>query len=125
MTAVGLLMRLYSGWRTDHPDFIRGTDYLAANLPAYGTTEDRQRDTYYWYYATQVMLQRGGEPWEIWREHLFPLLCETQIKQGALAGSWDPLRPVRQMGGTRRENLCDREPIVVGRQNHCFSLYEQ
>jgi len=90
MTSVGLLMRLYLGWRRDNPNMIRGAQYLAEHLPALGTPNDPQRDTYYWYYATQVMFHMGGDYWKAWNERLHPLLTETQIKQGPMAGSWDP-----------------------------------
>lgn len=94
MTSVGLLMRLYSGWRRDNPNMIRGADYLQQHLPAIGTVRNPQRDTYYWYYATQVMFHMGGKHWEAWNGQLHPLLVNSQIKQGALAGSWEPRGPV-------------------------------
>lgn len=94
MTAVGLLMRLYLGWRRDNPNMVKGADYLAENLPALGTARDPQRDTYYWYYATQVMFHMGGDYWKAWNERLHPLLTSAQIKDGPLAGSWDPRTPV-------------------------------
>lgn len=90
MTSVGLLMRLYLGWQRDNPHMIRGAQYLAENLPAIGTRGDPQRDTYYWYYATQVMFHMGGDHWKAWNDRLHPLLTETQLKQGPLAGSWEP-----------------------------------
>jgi hypothetical protein len=90
MTAVGLLMRLYSGWRRDNPNMVRGADYLQQHLPAIGTPRDPQRDTYYWYYATQVMFHMGGEHWQNWHDSLHPLLVDRQVQQGPLAGSWDP-----------------------------------
>ncbi len=94
MTAVGLLMRLYSGWRRDHANMIRGADYLLKSPPANGTTLNPRRDTYYWYYATQVMFHMGGQYWNAWNQRLHPLLIGTQTRTGALAGSWDPRRPV-------------------------------
>ena len=94
MTAVGLLMRLYSGWRRDNPNMVKGAEYLAENLPSLGTNRDPQRDTYYWYYATQVMFHMGGDYWKAWNDRLHPLLMEGQIKEGPLAGSWDPRGPV-------------------------------
>jgi hypothetical protein len=98
MTAVGLLLRLYVGWNRQHPGMQRGADYLLANLPALGAPDEpeisRQRDTYYWYYATQVMFHMGGEPWRAWQERLHPLLVDSQEQEGELAGSWDPLHPV-------------------------------
>jgi hypothetical protein len=94
MTAVGLLMRLYSGWTRENPDMQRGADFLSQNPPTIGTARDPQRDTYYWYYATQVMFHMGGEQWQKWNAYLHPLLVNTQIKQGPMAGSWDPRGPV-------------------------------
>ena len=68
MTSVGLLMRLYLGWRRDNPNMVKGAEYLAENLPAIGTGREPQRDTYYWYYATQVMFHMGGEYWQQWND---------------------------------------------------------
>jgi hypothetical protein len=94
MTAAGLLMRLHRGWKADNPDLINGAKYLQANLPAIGTPRQPARDSYYWYYGTQVMYQVGGEHWNEWSRRLYPLLVETQQKDHSLAGSWDPRRPV-------------------------------
>lgn len=94
MTSVGLLMRLYSGWRRDHPAMARGAQYLLKTPPAVGTSSNPQRDTYYWYYATQVMFHMGGEYWSAWNQRLHPLLLNSQVTDGPLAGSWDPNRPV-------------------------------
>lgn len=94
MTSVGLLMRLYSGWRRDNSHMIKGARYLMQNLPANGTRLNNERDTYYWYYATQVMFHMGGKFWEAWNERLHPLLVDSQITTGPMAGSWDPRNPV-------------------------------
>jgi hypothetical protein len=94
MTSVGLLMRLYSGWRRDNPHMIRGARYLLERPPAIGTRSNPQRDTYYWYYATQIMFHMGGQYWEEWNSALHPCLVDTQIRGGEFAGSWDPLTPV-------------------------------
>jgi hypothetical protein len=94
MTAVGLLMRLYLGWRRDHPAMARGAQYLAQYPPAVGTDANPQRDTYYWYYATQVMFHMGGRYWKEWDRRLHSVLVDAQIQTGPMAGSWDPLNPV-------------------------------
>jgi hypothetical protein len=90
MTSVGLLMRLYLGWKRDHASVVNGANYLYANLPRMGRAGENVRDTYYWYYATQVMFHMGGRYWQEWNARLHPLLVDTQIVQGRLAGSWDP-----------------------------------
>jgi len=94
MTAVAMLMRMYAGWRREHPDMQRAADYLAMTPPAIGDPRRPQRDTYYWYYATQVMFHMGGEHWENWNQQLKPILVDGQIKSGPMAGSWDPRHPV-------------------------------
>lgn len=91
MTSVGLLMRMYLGWRRDNANLEKGAEYLAENLPSNSASE---RDTYYWYYATQVMFHMGGDYWKAWNGRLHPLLVNTQAKQGPMAGSWDPRSPV-------------------------------
>jgi hypothetical protein len=105
MTSVGLLMRLYLGWRRDNPNLMRGAKYLALSPPAIGTTSNPQRDTYYWYYATQVMFHMGGQYWRDWNRHLHPVLVKGQIRNGPLAGSWDPARPVADRWGPHAGRL--------------------
>ncbi|MFV2066055.1 MAG: hypothetical protein ACC645_03680 [Pirellulales bacterium] len=105
MTAVGLLVRLYDGWRRDHEAMIRGADYLRQHLPTMGTRRGRERDTYYWYYGTQVMFHMGGKYWEDWNDRLHPMLVATQDKDGPLAGSWHPALPVPDRWGPHAGRL--------------------
>jgi hypothetical protein len=105
MTAVGLLMRLYTGWRRDNPNMVRGAAFLAENLPAIGSAREPQRDTYYWYYATQVMAHVGGEAWQAWMARLHPLLVNSQIRQGPYGGSWDPHAPIADRWGPHAGRL--------------------
>ena len=96
MTAEGLLMRMYLGWDRTHPALIRGVGYLLENLPTEHDPGPTPPDRfYYWYYATQVMFQMQEEPWNQWNRHLRPLLERTQVREGPLAGSWDPRRTLR------------------------------
>ncbi len=92
MTAVGLLMRHYMGWNRDEDRLMAGVAYLSKHLPSDQSID--QRDTYYWYYATQVLRHAGGESWETWNQALHPLLVNSQIKTGDMGGSWDPFSPV-------------------------------
>jgi hypothetical protein len=99
MTSVGLLMRIYSGWKPGDPRLLAGADYLLnQQLPSDSTPI--LRDTYYWYYATQVLKYAGGERWERWNQQLRPLLIRSQVKTGDLAGSWNPYRPVPDRWGS-------------------------
>ncbi len=94
MTSVGLLMRLHTGWRRDNPSMVQGAEYLRQNLPSLGTTREPQRDTYYWYYSTQVMFHMDGKYWEDWKGSLQPLLRDSQVRTGQYAGSWNPRLPI-------------------------------
>ena len=99
MTAVGLLMRLYTGLDRDDVHLVEGAEYLLGRLPQDGTPRDPARDTYYWYYATQVMFHMRGKYWNEWNGRLHPLLVDSQQQSGTLAGSWDPRRPVPDRWG--------------------------
>ncbi len=93
MTSVGLLMRLYFGWQRDREEMMAGADHLLEHPPENGSLVSSRRDTYYWYYATQVMFHMRGERWKSWHDRLYPLLINSQITQGDMEGSWDPAYP--------------------------------
>ena len=98
MTSVGMLMRLYTGWERTDPRTLAAADYLLSQqMP--GDRTSIERDTYYWYYATQVLRHVGGERWERWNAQLHPLLIRTQVKAGELSGSWHPYEPVPDRWG--------------------------
>jgi len=98
MTSVGLLMRIYSGWEKDDPRLVAGAEYLLeTQMPSDATP--RQRDTYYWYYATQVLKHVDGPQWKAWNDNLRPLLTRSQEKSGEMAGSWHPYKPVPDRWG--------------------------
>jgi len=99
MTAEGLLMRVYLDWPADHPGLREGAEHLARHLPRFDRNDPGSRDAYYWYYATQFMFQMQGDAWPAWRNALYPLLEDTQVRSGPWAGSWDPLRPVPDRWG--------------------------
>jgi hypothetical protein len=80
-TAIGLLCRMYLGWKKDNPDLERGVQWLAIQGPSRG-------DMYYDYYATQVMRHWEGELWEQWNQKMRDHLVNSQAKQGHEAGSW-------------------------------------
>jgi hypothetical protein len=105
MTAVGLLMRLYTGWNRETPRMLQGAENLMRSLPQQGTAARPARDTYYWYYATQVMFHMRGKYWNSWQSRLHPLLIDQQVVSGPLAGSWDPLKPVPDRWGAQGGRL--------------------
>ena len=99
MTSVGLLMRLYTGWGRNDEPMKEGAKYLLEHPPAHGTSSKPLRDTYYWYYTTQVLFHMGGETWREWNGKLQPMLVETQVAEGQYAGSWEPLGSVPDAWG--------------------------
>jgi hypothetical protein len=100
MTAEALLMRQYLGWTRNDRNLVGGADYLLTELPSLGTAEKPDRNSYYWYYATQVMFHMKGRYWKEWNDRLRPILVDHQVRQGELAGSWDPRGPVPDEWGT-------------------------
>jgi hypothetical protein len=79
-TAVGLLCRMYLGWKKDEPALGRGVKLLGDQGPA--------SDMYYNYYATQVMRHWEGEAWNKWNASMRDQLVSSQSKAGHEAGSW-------------------------------------
>jgi hypothetical protein len=87
-TAVGLLCRMYLGWKRDNPALKRGVEYLSRTRPSPG-------NMYYNYYATQVLRQYCGDPgtdghemWEKWNTEIRDKLVKDQEKTGHQKGSW-------------------------------------
>jgi hypothetical protein len=79
--AIGLLCRMYLGWKRDHAALQRGVDWLAEQGPS-------QRDMYYNYYATQVMYHCEGRRWTEWDAVMQPYLVDSQATDGHEKGSW-------------------------------------
>jgi hypothetical protein len=80
-TAIGLLLRMYTGWRRDHPGLQKGVAYLSQ----WGPSDDNM---YYNYYATQVMHHWEGAEWENWNRKMRDHLIATQATSSHEAGSW-------------------------------------
>lgn len=94
MTAEALLCLQYLGADRNDRRLRAGADYLLENLPDKGKV-----NSYYWYYATQVMYHLQGEPWRQWNNALRDMLVETQHKEGHLAGTWDVKGEWEDRGG--------------------------
>jgi hypothetical protein len=79
-SAVGLLCRMYLGWKKDHPPLQRGVAALAKRGP--------NKDLYFTYYATQILHHMEGDMWIAWNDKMKKLLLPTQATKGHEAGSW-------------------------------------
>ncbi len=91
-TAVGLLCRMYLGWKREKPQLKQGVEFLSGLGPS-------REDIYFNYYATQVMHHWDGELWDKWNVRMRDQLVETQVKEGPGAGSWDTTDPHKDAGG--------------------------
>jgi hypothetical protein len=79
-SAVGLLCRMYLGWKKDNPALQRGVARLAKAGP--------NADLYYDYYATQILHHMEGDAWVAWNAKMRDMLVNSQQKNGHAAGSW-------------------------------------
>jgi hypothetical protein len=86
MTAEGLLCRQYTGWHRNMPGMRHGLDTIEQNHPI----NMRERDVYYWYYATQALHHFGGPMWTRWNDKLKVALPAAQEHRGRERGSWSP-----------------------------------
>jgi len=82
MSAVGLLCNQYSGMKRSDPAMLEGMNYVMSNLGG------AKNDSYFLYYATQVMHNLPGPEWDTWNRNARKHLIGTQIKQGCAEGSW-------------------------------------
>lgn len=86
MTAEGLLCRQYLGWQHGDERLVRGANHLLDHLPKW----TRDRDVYYWYYATQVCHHMEGRHWRTWNDAMKVVIPQHQVQEGRERGSWDP-----------------------------------
>jgi len=80
-TAVGLLSRMYLGWKKGNPALQRGVQAIDNWGFSHG-------NMYYNYYATQIARHWGGDVWEKWNDSMRDWLVEKQVRGGHEAGSW-------------------------------------
>ena len=91
-TAIGLLCRMYLGWKHENPALIRGVQRLSKSGPS-------DVNLYFNYYATQVMRHYEGNPWEKWNKKMRDSLVQEQAKSGHTEGSWYMGREYTDKGG--------------------------
>ena len=94
LTSVGLLCRMYMGWKQDHPALARGVSFLSEQGP-----DTISNDVYYNYYATQVLRHYDGPMWTKWNEELREHLIRTQVKREHARGSWFSEGSYNKTGG--------------------------
>ena len=80
-TAIGLLCRMYLGWKKEEPALQRGAEWISQKGPS-------KTNMYYNYYATQVMRHVEGDMWKKWNATMRDQLVDSQAKNGHEEGSW-------------------------------------
>lgn len=103
MTAEALLCRIFLGWDRDDERLVRGVNGLVEpdNLVCFTGRDEmnrsNRRQTYYWYYATQLLHHFQGRQWKTWNDMMKQKVCENQNqrKGDRNEGSWDPYQPTR------------------------------
>ena len=80
-TAIGLLSRMYLGWKRGNPALGRGIEALA-------NKGQETSNFYFYYYATQVMYQAQGPAWDAWNAQMKGMLLPSQATAGHEKGSW-------------------------------------
>jgi len=97
-TAAACTCRIFLGWKPD--DLKGGISYFLkeGGLPEWDEKGSKV-DLFYWYWGSQACFQAGGDTWKNWNEALKTALVPKQIKEGADAGSWDPVGPNSEIWG--------------------------
>ncbi len=71
---------------------------------------------YYWYYATRVMLNSGGDDWRIWKSWMCRLLVEHQNEDGSWEGAQEETNMTiytTAIGALMLELCCGHLPIYM------------
>ncbi len=99
LTSVALLCRFFLGQDpAEEPLMGQHADLILSALPQWDP-EGLGCDMYHWYYGSYAMYQMGGDHWRRWRKAMEPAVIESQRKDGAARGSWDPVGPWGKPGG--------------------------
>lgn len=98
MTAEGLLCRQYLGWTRNHPALNQGVQKVADDL---SKNSAKQRNVYYWYYATQLLHNVQGPLWQSWNLQVRDGLVSQQVidRSTCAYGSWHPNQPIADAWG--------------------------
>jgi hypothetical protein len=101
LTAVGVLVRIFSGKSSkDDPMIQKGADLMLRQPPRWDT-DAGTIDFYYWYYGTLAMFQVGQDHWRKWNDAMKTAIVDHQRleKDRCEFGSWDPEDPWSPEGG--------------------------
>ena len=85
LTCAGMLVRQFNGMGVKNPLLVKAAELTRQRAPNF-----KQKDFYYWYYATYAMHNMGGEYRVWWNQRIRDTLLDNQVHGGEHAGSWDP-----------------------------------
>jgi len=95
-SAIGLLCRMYTGWKPGDEPLDRGIERLASRPPDPDAIYEN-------FYLSQVLMQAGHPAWPRWNARLRDALVRSQARVGHETGSW---------------SFADRETAAGGRLAH-------
>ena len=84
-TAIGLLARMYLGWK---PGDVYLDDGMAQIVRWGYTPKAGAVNLYYAYHSTLALHHYGGDGWDDWNRSVRELLIQSQSHQGCESGSW-------------------------------------
>ena len=99
LTAAGLFCRFFLGQDPKDKPIMKAAADLLLKKPPRWNERAGTIDHYYWYYGTYAMYQMGGSYWRAWAKRMQPAVLGNQRKDGAAAGSWDPVGAWGESGG--------------------------
>ena len=99
MTAEGWFCQLFMSEDTRARGEAESVFYLRQHLPEWNPAARGTIHFYYWYYATLALHLSGAQAFEEWNAALQKALLQGQRRDGAAAGSWDPIDQLGERGG--------------------------
>jgi hypothetical protein len=82
VSTAGLLSRMYLGMKKEDPALQLGVQFVASQQ------ERHMGNTYYAYYATQILHHVQGPAWDAWNAKMQATLLPAQATNGHEKGSW-------------------------------------
>ena len=89
LSAIGNLCRQFMGWKKE--DLQASVQWFIDKGGVPDGWGQGKTDLYYWYYGTLCTFQQGGDVFKKWNDAMKKTFVENQRKDGAEAGSWDPV----------------------------------
>ena len=110
MTAEGWFCQLFISEVAKTRGITESIDYIMKDLPKWAPDSDVVPHLYFWYYATLSLYLSGAKEFDVWNAALSKALLKGRVKDGAAAGSWDPVCQLGPRGGriysTAMATLC-------------------